>query len=62
MEFSPRILAFLEHEMEEIKEDRERSQEARKHASTVLGRIEGEIEMNKRQHNDQENETGELLV
>lgn len=46
MEFSPRILAFLQYEMREIKNDRDRPQEERTHASTVLGRIEGEIEIN----------------
>ena len=49
MEFSPRILAFLQYEMREIKNDRDRPQEERTHASTVLGRIEGEIEWEEEQ-------------
>ena len=52
MDLNPRLLAFLEHEMRKIKNDQERSAEDRKHASSVLGRIEGEIEMNKQSHED----------
>jgi hypothetical protein len=44
MDISPRILAFLEHEMKQIKDDDSQPLGERKHASTVLGRIEGEIE------------------
>ena len=40
MDLNPRLLAFLEHEMKQIVEDRERDREDRNHASTVLGRIE----------------------
>lgn len=61
MEFSPRILAFLEHEMREIKNDTSRANEDRSHASTVLGRIEGEIEMNQRQQQKQEQESDGLF-
>ena len=54
MGFSPRILAFLEHEMREIKDVKDRRQEDRKHASTVLGRTEGETETNKRRNAESE--------
>jgi hypothetical protein len=44
MELSPRLLAFLEHEMKQIKDDRSRDGEDRTHAASVLGRIEEEID------------------
>jgi hypothetical protein len=44
MELSPRLLAFLEYEMKQIKNDKSRSGEDRKHASTILGCVEGELE------------------
>lgn len=50
MDLSPRLLAFLEYEMKQIKNDPDRRSEDRTHASTVLGRIEGEIEWEKERH------------
>jgi hypothetical protein len=50
MELTPRQLAFLEHEMKQIKNDQSRPSEDRSHASSVLGRIEGEIEHKKDQN------------
>jgi hypothetical protein len=47
MELSPRLLAFLKHEMEQIKDDPERDMEDRSHASSVLGKVEGEVEWEK---------------
>jgi|GEM_PF-2810573 hypothetical protein len=61
MELTPRLLAFLEHEMEQIKDDRDRRAEDRKHASSVLGRIEGEIAWEKKQHKNDDVNTSELL-
>ena len=52
MNLNPRLLAFLEHEMRKIKNDRSRPGEDRKHASSVLGRIEEEIEINEESHED----------
>ena len=52
MDFSPRILAFLEYEMEQIRNDPTRDMEDREHASTVLGRIEGEFDWENQQKND----------
>lgn len=60
MNLTPRQLAFLEHEMEEIKNDSDRDSEDRSHASSVLGRIEGELEWEEEQHkevNDSESPT-----
>ena len=54
MELSLRLLAFLEHEMEKIKNDQERDTEDRHHASSVLGRIEADLEWEQDQHTDQE--------
>lgn len=53
MELTVRQLAFLEHEMTEIKNDRNRPSEDRSHASSVLGRIEEVIE-----HEKEENAEG----
>ena len=50
MELNPRLIAFLKHEMEKIKDNRDRPQEDREHASSVLGCIEGEIEWAESQH------------
>jgi len=61
MDFSPRILAFLEHEMKEIKNDPTRSGADRKHASTVLGRIEGELEWEAEHNLNGSDETPELF-
>ncbi|QLG29194.1 hypothetical protein HUG10_17390 [Halorarum halophilum] len=44
MELSARDLAFLEHEPTKIKEERDRDGKDRQHATSLLGRIEGEIE------------------
>ncbi|WP_020220974.1 hypothetical protein [Halarchaeum acidiphilum] len=44
MELTPRQLAFLEHEMKKIMDDDSRRQSEKSHASSVLGRIEGELE------------------
>ncbi|WP_158413929.1 hypothetical protein [Halorubrum sp. GN11_10-6_MGM] len=49
MDLNPRLLAFLEHEMKQIVEDRKRDPEDRSHASAVLERIEGEIEWEEEQ-------------
>lgn len=62
MDFSPRILAFLEHELREIKDDRERPQEDRKHASTALGRIEGQIELNEEAHENQKKDSKPIFA
>lgn len=44
MELSPRLLAFLEYEMKEIKNDRDRDNEDRQHASSILGKVQAELE------------------
>ncbi|MBX0323027.1 hypothetical protein EGH21_08310 [Halomicroarcula sp. F13] len=49
MELNPRLLAFLEHEMQNIMDDPDRDDEDRAHASTILGRVEGEIEWEEEQ-------------
>lgn len=46
MNIGPDLLAFLEREMEAIVADRGRDQEARRHASAILGRVRGELEWN----------------
>lgn len=53
MNLTPRQLAFLEHEMENIKDDPSRANEERSHASTLLGKVEGEIEFEKDQHRNE---------
>lgn len=50
MDLSPRLLAFLEYEMKQIKNDQSRPSDDRAQASTILGRIEGEIEWEEEQH------------
>jgi hypothetical protein len=62
MDLSPRLLAFLEHEMKQIMEDPDRDLEDREHASTVLGRIEGEIEYEKEQQLKEDAEASELFA
>ena len=52
MDLNPRLLTFLKYEMEQIKDDADRPGEDRKHASTVLGRIEGELEWEEEQHEE----------
>lgn len=44
MNLTLRQLVFLEHEMEKIADSKDRDSEDRSHASSVLERIEGEIE------------------
>lgn len=50
MDLNPRLLAFLKHEMEKIKNDENRPGEDRHHASSVLGRIDGELEWEEEQN------------
>lgn len=50
MDLTPRQLAFLEHEMENIIEADDRDFEDKSHASSILGRVEGEIEWEKDQN------------
>jgi hypothetical protein len=52
MDLTLRQLAFLEHEMEQIIDDSTRDSEDRSHASSILGRIEGEIEWEEEQHDE----------
>ncbi|AAL54987.2 hypothetical protein HfxHF1_455 [Halophage HF1] len=52
MQLTPKHLAFLEHEMEQIKDDLDRDYEDRNLAAEIFGMVEGEIEWEKeRQHN-----------
>ncbi|UBF19623.1 hypothetical protein HRTV-10_gp39 [Halorubrum tailed virus 10] len=52
MQLSPKHLAFLEHELEQIKDNPDRDYEDRTIASEIFGKVEGEIEWEKeRQHN-----------
>lgn len=62
MELSPRLLAFLEFEMRQIVEDRTRDSEDRAHASSVLGRIEGEMEWEESQHENGDVDAAELFA
>lgn len=50
MNLAPRELAFLEHEMNLLKDDSSASGEVRMLASAILGKVEGEIEWEKNQH------------
>ena len=52
MNLTLRQLVFLEHEMEKIADSKDRDSEDRSHASSVLERIEGEIEWEEEQHGD----------
>ena len=52
MDLTLRQLVFLEHEMEKIVDSKDRDSEDRSHASSILGRIEGEIEWEEEQHDD----------
>lgn len=52
MDLTLRQLAFLEHEMEQIMDSDERDSEDRSHASSILGRIEGEIEWEEERHKE----------
>jgi len=47
-----RQLVFLEHEMEQVVDSKDRDSEDRSHAPSVLERIEGEIEWEEEQHED----------
>lgn len=59
MDLSPHTLAFLEHEMKQIKGDPTRDSEEQAHASTVLRRIEWEMEQDQETNDDFE--VSELL-
>ncbi|QIR31205.1 hypothetical protein M1M18_gp095 [Halorubrum virus Serpecor1] len=50
MELTPQQLAFLEHEMEHIKDDPNRDYEDRNLAAELYGKVSGEIEWEKQQH------------
>lgn len=52
MNLTLRQLVFLEHEMEKIVDSKDRDSEDRSHASSILGRIEGEIEWEEEQHEE----------
>lgn len=62
MDFTPRQLAFLEHEMTQIIEADDRDGEDKAHASSVLGRVEGEIEWEKEQHQNGVDDSAELFA
>lgn len=59
MDFSPPVLAFLEHEMTQITDDSTRDATEQAHAATVLGRIEWEMEQTRDTNDDRE--VSELL-
>jgi hypothetical protein len=61
MELSPRQLAFLEHELEHIKDDPDRDYDDRTIAAEIFGKIEGEIEWEKEQHLNGESSVEELF-
>jgi len=50
MQFTPKQLAFLEHELEAIKDNPDRDYEDRTIAAEIFGKVEGEIEWEKQQH------------
>ncbi|UBF21669.1 hypothetical protein HJTV-2_gp49 [Haloarcula virus HJTV-2] len=50
MELTPKQLAFLEHELEHIKDNPDRDYEDRTIAAELYGKISGEIEWEKQQH------------
>lgn len=50
MDLNPRLLAFLKYELKQIQDDRDRAGEDRKMASTLVGRIEAEIEKQENTH------------
>ena len=52
MNLTPRQLVFLKDEMEKIVDSKDRDSEDRSHASSVLGRIEGELEWEEEQHEE----------
>jgi hypothetical protein len=60
VDLNPRLLAFLKHEMEQIKNDDSRPGEDRHHASSVLGRIDGELEWEE-EKNTNNGPSGELF-
>jgi len=47
MNLNARQLAFLKHEMQQIKDDPDRDLEDRNHASSLLGRAEADIQHEK---------------
>ena len=49
MDLTLRQLVFLEHEMTQIIESDDRDYEDKSHASSILGRVEGEIEWEEEQ-------------
>lgn len=53
MNLTLRQLVFLEHEMEKIVDSKDRDSEDRSYVSSILGRIEGEIEWEKEKHEQQ---------
>lgn len=61
MDFIPRQLAFLEHEMQQIKDDPEREGSERSHASSVLGKVEGELEFKEEQSLNGQTDAEELF-
>lgn len=61
MDLTPRQLAFLEHEMKQIIESDDRDYEDKSHASTILGRVNGDIEWEKEQHLNGNTTTDEIF-
>lgn len=51
MNLTLRQLVFLEHEMEKIVDSKDRDSGDRSHASSVLERIEEELQRKEEQHN-----------
>ena len=51
MNLTLRQLVFLEHEMEQIVDSKDRDSEDRSHTSSVLERIEEELQRKEEQHN-----------
>ena len=62
MNLTPRQLAFLEHELTQIIEADDRDHEDKAHASSILGRVEGEIEWEKEQQLNGDAEAEELFA
>lgn len=62
MDLNPRLLAFLEHEMKKIKNDKNRRSEIRHNASSVLGRVEADLEMEHKKHAESNIDTDELFA
>ncbi|WP_158283848.1 hypothetical protein [Halorubrum sp. PV6] len=51
MDLTLRQLVFLEHEMEKIVNSKDRDSEGRSYASSVLERVEEELQRKEGQHN-----------